>query len=232
MSTWDIAAALARQVDRVAAAAEAAGRAADDVTLAVATKSVDVARTLETVAAGARVLCESRVQEIVAKAPALEALDAPPQVHLIGPLQSNKINAALRHVTCVETVHTTSLAAALGARCVRDGRTLDVLVQVNVSGEPQKSGVAPDEALDLALAVAATDGLRLRGLMTIGAHSPVEAVVRAGYARLRLLRDDVLAAGVTTATELSMGMSGDLEWAVAEGATIVRVGTAIVGPRG
>lgn len=232
MSSWDLAAALARTTDRLAAAAQAVGRAPEDVTLVVATKSVDVARTLEVVAAGAHVLGESRVQEIVAKAPELEALDVPPQVHLIGPLQSNKINAALRHVACVETVHTTSLAAALGARCVRDGRVLDVLVQVNVSGEPQKSGVAPDAALDLALEVAATDGLRLRGLMTIGRNSPVEAEVRAGYARLRALRDEVVAQGVASATELSMGMSGDLEWAVAEGATIVRVGTAIVGPRG
>lgn len=231
MSTWDVAAALGRTRERVAAAAQQAGRDADDVTLVVATKSVDVARTLEAVRAGARVLGESRVQEVVAKAPALEALDAPPQVHLIGPLQSNKINAALRHVACVETVHSAGLARALGARCVRDGRTLDVLVQVNVSGEPQKSGVAPDEALELALEVAATDGLRLRGLMTIGRNSRDESDVRAGYALLRTLRDDVLAAGVATATELSMGMSGDLEWAVAEGATIVRVGTAVVGPR-
>ncbi|QIK83926.1 YggS family pyridoxal phosphate-dependent enzyme [Sanguibacter sp. HDW7] len=231
MSTWDIAAALARTTDRLAAAAQAAGRAPEDVALVVATKSVDVARTLEAVAAGACLLGESRVQDVVAKAPALEALDAQPAVHLIGPLQSNKINAALRHVACVETVHSASLAAALGARCVRDGRVLDVLVQVNVSGEEQKSGVTPDAALDLALEVAATDGLRLRGLMTIGRNSPVEAEVRAGYARLRTLRDEVVTQGARGATELSMGMSGDLEWAVAEGATIVRVGTAIVGPR-
>ncbi|MGP7961177.1 YggS family pyridoxal phosphate-dependent enzyme [Sanguibacter sp. A247] len=231
MSTWDIAAALARTTDRVAAAASAVGRRPDDVTLVVATKTVDVDRTLEAVTAGARVLGESRVQEIVAKATALEALDAPPAVHLIGPLQSNKINAALRHVACVETVHSAALAAALGARCVRDGRTLDVLVQVNVSGEAQKSGIAPDAALDLALEVAETEGLRLRGLMTIGLRSPVEAEVRAGYGRLRMLRDEIVTAGAPSATELSMGMSGDLEWAVAEGATIVRVGTAIVGPR-
>lgn len=232
MSTWDIAAALARTTDRVADAAAAAGRRPEDVTLVVATKTLDITRTGEAVAAGARVLGESRVQEIVAKAPLLESLERPPSVHLIGPLQSNKINAALRHVTCVETVHTATLAAALGARCVRDGRTLDVLVQVNVSGEPQKSGVTPDAALDLALEVAAVEGLRLRGLMTIGLRSPVEAEVRAGYARLRAIRDDLLAAGATSATELSMGMSGDLEWAIAEAATIVRVGTAIVGPRG
>ena len=104
------------------------------------------------------------------------------------------------------------------------------MVQVNVSDEPTKHGVAPDHAVELALAVAALDGLRLVGLMTVGANSTDDAVVRAGYARLRALRDEI-AASVPTATGLSMGMSRDLEPAIAEGATIVRIGSAVFGAR-
>lgn len=237
MSTVRIASAITQVDGRIEAALAAAGRPAGDVTLVVATKTVSAARTLEAVGAGARVLGESRVQDIVAKAAGLAALPQPPQVHMIGHLQSNKINALLRAgavVSCVETIDSLALADALGSRCVAAGRTMDVLVQVNVSGEATKAGVAPRDALDLAVAVAAVPGLRLRGLMTIGANTADVALVRAGYARLRELRDAVLASGAPgtqAATELSMGMSGDLEIAVAEGATIVRVGTAILGPR-
>ena len=153
---------------------------------------------------------------------------------MIGHLQRNKVNQVLATATGVESVDSLALAEALSVRCARDGRVLDVLVQVNVSGEESKSGVRPDDAPALATAVATLDGLRLRGFMTIGANSPDETVVRAGFARLRAVRDVVVGSGspgTADARELSMGMSGDLELAVAEGATIVRVGTAVFGPR-
>jgi hypothetical protein len=105
------------------------------------------------------------------------------------------------------------------------------MVQVNVSGEATKYGVPPDAAAHLAADVAALPRLRLVGFMTIGANSPDVGLVRAGYARLRHVRDDVVRGGLPAATELSMGMSGDLEHAIAEGATIVRIGTAVFGPR-
>ncbi len=216
---------------RVDAAAQAAGRDPDDVTVLLATKTHDAAtiRTVLTLPGAAGLLRgENRVQELVAKGPALA--DLPTPTHLIGPLQSNKINAALRWVTCVESVASARLADALSAR-VEPGRSLEVMVQVNVSGEPTKHGVTPAEALVLARHVGTLPGLRLTGFMTIGARSDDETVVRTGFAALRTIRDSAVAEGLTTATHLSMGMTGDLELAVAEGATIVRVGTAVFGAR-
>ena len=227
-----VAARLAVVRRRVTDAALAAGRDPAHVQLLLASKTMSVDAVAAALAADegreaglARVvLGENRVQELVAKAPELAHLE--PTWHVIGPLQSNKVNAALRWASCVESVASLELAERLAARAAG----LDVMVQVNVSDEPTKHGVAPDDALDLARAVAALDGLRLVGLMTVGANSTDEAVVRAGYARLRALRDEV-AAAVPTATGLSMGMSRDLEPAIAEGATIVRIGSAVFGAR-
>lgn len=226
--------AIAAVRDRVAAAAEAAGRSPDDVRILFASKTVSAERAAEAVLAGADLLGESRVQEVAAKAEVLGALLQPPRLHLIGHLQSNKVSAALRHVDCIETIDALPLAERISDRCVAVGRKLDVLVQVNVSGEPSKFGAAPDDAVELALRVAALPGVRLRGLMTIGANSPDASHVRSGYALLRELRDTIVgstAPGTEDATELSMGMSRDLELAIAEGATTVRVGSAVFGTR-
>jgi len=217
---------------RLAAAAASAGRPSDDVQLLLASKTMPVPVVRAAVLAGARLLGENRVQELVAKAP--ELADLAPTWHVIGPLQSNKVNAALRWATRVQSVATLDLAERLSRRCEAVDRDLEVMVQVNVSGEPTKSGVAPEVALDLATAVAALPRLHLSGLMTIGAHSEDAGLVRAGYARLRELRDALVASGAPGtggAAELSMGMSGDLELAVAEGATVVRIGSAVFGPR-
>ncbi|MBE1878020.1 YggS family pyridoxal phosphate-dependent enzyme [Myceligenerans pegani] len=233
---------LAAVRSRIASAARAAGRDPGDVRLLVATKTQDADDVRAAVDAGVDLIGENRVQELVAKAPALADRVAAGtlEVHMIGHLQRNKINQMLATATGVETVDGRTLAEALSTRCVRDGRTLDVMVQVNVSGEGTKSGVAPDDAVALAVDVAALPGLRLTGFMTIGARltpdgEPADdATVRAGFARLRAIRDEVLASGApgtAGARELSMGMSTDLDLAIAEGATIVRVGTAIFGPR-
>jgi uncharacterized pyridoxal phosphate-containing UPF0001 family protein len=149
-------------------------------------------------------------------------------------LQSNKVNAALRWASCVESVASLDLARRLSTRASGRATPLDVMLQVNVSGEPTKQGVTPQDAAPLAVAVGALEGLRLVGFMTIGARSDDEALVRAGFARLRAVCDEVLAGGspgTADARELSMGMTGDLHLAVAEGATIVRVGTGAFGPR-
>lgn len=217
---------------RVASAARSEGRAPEDVRILLATKTTPVDVVRAAVEAGATLLGENRVQELVAKAPALA--DVGPTWHVIGPLQENKVNAALRWAACVQTVADLTLASRLSRRCEATDRDLDVMVQVNVSGEATKSGVAPDGALDLAVAVAALPRLHLTGLMTIGARSADARVVRAGFARLRELRDEVRASeapGCSAAAELSMGMSGDLEAAVAEGSTLVRLGSAVFGPR-
>jgi PLP dependent protein len=221
---------------RVDAAARSAGRDPSDVRLLVATKTQTAEAVRAVAAAGVDLVGENRVQELVAKAPDVADLVAAGllRVHMIGRLQRNKVNQVLATASAVESVDSLELARAISARCVRDTRTLDVMLQVNVSGEPSKAGVGPDDAVGLALEVATLPGLRLAGFMTIGAHSPDEDRVRAGFARLREVRDAVVRAGdprTRDAHELSMGMSGDLELAVAEGATTVRVGTAVFGPR-
>ena len=231
---------------RIAAAAVAAGRDPGEVRLLVATKTQTPDAVLEALAEGADLIGENRVQELVAKAPAVadRVADGSLAVHMIGHLQRNKINQVLATATCLETLDSLDLARAISDRCVRDDRTgdraLEVMVQVNVTGEESKSGVEPDDAAALATAVAALPGLRLTGFMTIGARlvesgeGSGEGPVRAGFARLRAIRDEVRASGAPgtgSAINLSMGMTGDLELAIAEGATIVRVGTAVFGPR-
>ena len=217
---------------RIQVAAAAAGRDPADVRLLLATKTLpdDVVRAA--LAAGADLLGENRVQELVSHAAAVA--QGGPEVHLIGHLQSNKVTALLHpdrpFVTCVESVDTLTLAERLDRRCADLGRDLDVMVQVNVSGEASKAGVVPEDAPGLAAGVAALPRLRLVGFMTIGLNSSDAVAVRSGYARLREVRDAVVR-DLPDARELSMGMSGDLELAVAEGATIVRVGTAVFGAR-
>lgn len=220
--------------DRVEAARQAAGRE-DRVVLELAVKTQSVATQVAAARALADlrlpiVLGHNRVQEARA---ASEALHRVPgcDVHLIGNLQANKVNQALRCVDCVETIDTVAIAERLDARA---RAPLPVLVEVNVSGETAKHGCAPREARDLAGLVASLAHLQLRGFMTVGAHVADERSVRQGFARLRRLRDAVLAsgdAGTDHARELSMGMSGDFPWAIAEGATIVRIGTAVFGRR-
>ncbi len=231
-TTTEIGERIARVRRRIASSAAAAGRSPADVHLLLAVKTLpnDVVRAA--VLAGADLLGENRVAELVAHSAAVA--DLRPHVHLIGHLQSNKVTAVLHPdrppVACVESVDTLALAERLSTRCAVLERTLDVMVQVNVSAEPTKSGVPPEQAADLAARVAALPHLQVVGFMTIGLNSPDAAAVRAGYARLRAIRDAV-AVGLPQARELSMGMSGDLELAVAEGATIVRVGTAVFGAR-
>ena len=236
-----VAYALARVQERIDSACRAAGRDPAGVRLLLATKTqpADVVReALCSAAPGTVLIGENRVQELVEKAPALADLQV--AAHLIGPLQSNKINHALRALAlhgraCVETVDSLDLAKKLSAR-VTGGPLdpLDIMIQVNVSGEQSKAGIDPDRAVDLAQAVAELSGLTVGGFMTIAAPTLDESVARAQFALLRGVRDEVVGSGVpgtAGARELSMGMSRDLEWAVAEGATIVRVGSAVFGAR-
>lgn len=243
---------------RVRSAALAAGRDPADVRLLLAVKTQPAERILEALEAegehgalsGAMLLGHNKVQEMVATGPPLSEASQHTgrahEMHLIGHLQSNKINAALPWASCVQTVDTARLAGKLdaavarqierGEREFRDGHPvpLEIMVQVNTSGEESKAGVAPGQARELALAAAALPHLRLTGFMTIGAHTDDAAAVRASFDRLAEIRDDVAGSGepdAAGAVELSMGMSGDLEIAVAAGATIVRLGTAVFGAR-
>lgn len=154
--------------------------------------------------------------------------------HLIGQLQSNKIGKILPFVDTIESVDSIELAEKIARRAVMRGITVGVLLEVNESGEASKSGCPASRAIDLAQRIGNMGGLQLQGLMTIGAHVSDETTIRAGFTHLRKTRDQILASGAPGTehcTELSMGMTGDMELAIAEGATIVRVGTGIFGER-
>ena len=220
---------------RIHAAEAACGRAGAGVRLLVATKFWGPDAVAEVARAGGTLVGESRMQELEQKGPSLRAEGA--RVHVIGQLQRNKAAIAVRWAECVQTVDSLVLAERLSRLALEAERDLDVMIQVNVSGEESKAGVEPSEALDLAAAVQGLPGLTVTGFMTIGLNSREEAPVREGYARLRDIRDQALilsergSVPLAGAWELSMGMSNDLEWAIAEGATMVRVGTAVMGPR-
>ncbi|MGC4175073.1 YggS family pyridoxal phosphate-dependent enzyme [Demequina sp.] len=233
--TWDYAARLTEVKARIHAAEAACGRAGAGVRLLVATKFWGPDAVVAAVRAGATLVGESRMQELEEKGPAL--LGAGARVHVIGQLQRNKAATAIRYAQCVQTVDSLALAERLSRLSLEAERDLEVMIQVNVSGEDTKAGVNDAEALALASAVQGLPGLTVTGFMTIGLNSREEAPVRAGYARLRDIRDQALILSergsmpLSSAWELSMGMSNDLEWAIAEGATMVRVGTAVMGRR-
>jgi PLP dependent protein len=215
--------------ERVAEALRSAGRPPGSVALLAVSKTFGADAIRAVHAAGQRAFGENYVQEAIAKRAALADL-ADVEWHLIGPLQSNKARLAAECFDWVESVDRASIADRLSAaRHARRG-PLDVLVQVNVSGEASKSGVAPEAALELARHVAALPGLRLRGIMGIPEPTGDVERLRTQFRRLKACFDECRSAGLDVDT-LSMGMSSDLELAVAEGATEVRVGTAIFGER-
>lgn len=211
---------------RVAAAALAAGRRADDIRIVAVSKTFAPDRIREAFAAGQRDFGENYVQEAVAKMDSLG--DLPITWHFIGPIQSNKTRILAERFHWVHSVDRLRIAERLSAQRPVQLPALEICLQVNVSGEESKSGVAPAEVTPLAAAVAQLPGLRLRGLMAIPEPTDDPALQRHRFAALRQLRDST---GLTLDT-LSMGMSDDLESAIAEGATIVRVGRAIFGDRG
>ena len=221
---------------RVAAAAQAAGRDPESVRLLAVSKTWPAEAVREAAAAGQRAFGENYVQEGVAKVEALReatlegGLDGPLEWHFIGPLQSNKTRPVANAFDWVHSIDRLKIAERLSAQRDVHRPPLNVCIQVNVSGEESKSGVEPDEAVALAKAVAVLPKLRLRGLMCIPEPTGDEALLRSRFALLRKLKAELVAAGLELDT-LSMGMSHDIEPAVAEGATMVRVGTAIFGER-
>lgn len=213
---------------RVKSAVQAAGRPDGAVHLLAVSKTWPAADVRAAWAAGQHAFGENYVQEAVMKITALDDLDL--EWHFIGPLQSNKTRDVAEHFAWVHSVDRLKIAERLSAQRPADLPPLQVCIQVNVSGEESKSGLAPEELDALAQAVARLPHLRLRGLMAIPEPSDAPALLRRRFARLRELRDGLNAKGMNLDV-LSMGMSDDLEIAIAEGATIVRVGTAIFGAR-
>ena len=227
-----LAARIAAVQDSLAAAAIAAGRDPATVKLLPVSKTHPAGVVAEAARlAGWKRFAENRPQELAAKAETLagQGLDWV----LIGPLQTNKAGLAARHAAQFQALDSLATAAVLDRRLQAAGRGMEVMIEVNTSGEAAKHGVAPADALALARGLAPYSALRPVGLMTVALDSRDEQAVRACFARLRTvqqqLRDD--GAGNSAWPELSMGMSGDFAWAVAEGSTMVRIGTAIFGRR-
>jgi pyridoxal phosphate enzyme (YggS family) len=216
--------------DRIAAACKSTGRSPESVRLVAVSKTFAAEAVRAAAQAGQRDFGENYVQESLAKIAALRGEDLDLAWHFIGPLQSNKTRAVAQHFQWVHSVEREKIAERLSSQRDAHAAPLDVCLQVNVSGEASKSGVAPAEVGTLARAVAALPRLRLRGLMAVPEPTNDPALARRRFAQLRLLLEDLNERGFALDT-LSMGMSADLEAAIAEGATMVRIGTAIFGER-
>jgi PLP dependent protein len=222
--------------ERIARAAAAAGRSADSIRLLAVSKTHPPALLEEAIRAGQTAFGENYVQEALEKMDALTRLVGEQRArdvewHLVGPLQSNKTRLVAECFDWVHSVCSPKVARRLSEQRSAGAAPLNVLIQVNCSGEASKSGVAPGEARPLAQAVAQLARLKLRGLMAIPEPSREAAVQRARFRAVRELYETLRADGLALDT-LSLGMSDDLEAAIAEGSTLVRVGTAIFGARG
>jgi pyridoxal phosphate enzyme (YggS family) len=221
--------------ERIAAACHRAGRDFFEVTLVAVSKTVEPARVRQAIEAGVRTLGENRVQEAANKIPELNDIAIPNNVewHLIGPLQSNKARRATEIFSVIQSVDSFKLAARLDVIAAELGRRLPVFLEVNLGGEESKAGVAPGEVLRLCEQVSKLSNLELRGLMAVPPFFDDAEQVRPFFRRLRGLRDEARQAGIVgnQFVDLSMGMSNDFEVAVEEGATLVRVGTALFGAR-
>lgn len=222
--THDIVGAIERVRDRIERACAHAGRDSSDVALVAVSKAHPEEAVRAAYAAGLRVFGENYAQELAHKASVLDDL-SDIQWRFIGHLQRNKIKLIERARATVDTADSARLAEAISSRAAASGTTVELLLQVNVGGEAQKSGCAPAEVPSLVEAIRALPNVELRGLMTVAPHSDDPDDARPVFAALRGL---AVAHGLA---ELSMGMTHDLEAAVQEGATMLRVGTALFGPR-
>lgn len=225
----DLSERLTRLRERIASAAARAGRSPDSVLLVAVTKGFGVEVVREAIRLGVSDFGENRVQEAEGK---ILTVSPRPRWHLVGHLQTNKARRAVELFDEVQSVDSERLAEELSRRAERAGRELPCLAEVNTSGETAKFGVAPKEAEALLRRLGALPALRLRGLMTIGPLAGGPEGARRAFRALRAIRDAAVARGLLpTEAHLSMGMSEDFEIGIEEGATIIRVGTALFGPR-
>jgi len=230
-SAGGVAERLAEVRERIARAAERSGRDASEIALLAVTKGQPVAAVREAAQAGQLLFGENRVVEGARKAQTLAA-ERPGLIwRLIGPLQTNKARAALQYVAAVESLDRERLALRLEGLLAETGRRLPVLIEINLAGEASKSGVAPADAEALARACVALPHLDLRGVMAVPPYSEDPQESRPHFRALREVRERLAARLGRPLPELSMGMSHDYEAAVEEGATEVRIGTALFGAR-
>lgn len=220
---------LARVRERMAAACRRAGRSPDEVTLVGVSKGFRAEAVAEAFSAGLEDIGENRVQEAAAKIAALAATGVHPRWHLVGHLQTNKAKTAIDLFAIIHSVDSLRLAQALSQR---SRQPVAILLEVNVAQEPSKFGFAPEEVAPALSSIAALPNLDVRGLMTVAPLTDDPETVRPVFRRLRELRDALgLRPPGGGLRELSMGMTGDFEVAIEEGATMVRIGRAIFGPR-
>ncbi len=221
---------LSKIVERIEAAAQRAGRRAGEVRLMVVTKTQPRDLVGEAYSAGARLFGENRIGEAEEK---YRGFHDDAELHMIGHLQRNKAGRAAALVRCVQSIDKTETAAALEKHCSSAGRSLDLLLEVNTSGEASKEGFHSDEELFTSLEeILAMEHLRPRGLMTVAALTDDKKEIRRCFRRLVALREAVRSRyRLEGFDELSMGMTSDFEIAIEEGSTLVRVGTAVFGPR-
>ena len=219
--------------ERIATAAERAGRDASEVTVLGASKQVEMGRILEAIASGISHVGENQVQDAEAKFESLERPDQLVSLHLIGHLQSNKVRRAVALFDVIQSVDSVRLAGRINSTAGELDRHVLIYIQVNVGLEATKEGVSPDRVIELAEFVATCEHIGLAGLMAVPPNLGNTDAVRPYFKILRGLRDDLyqLEPYRDAKLELSMGMSGDFEVAVEEGATIVRLGSSIWGPR-
>jgi pyridoxal phosphate enzyme (YggS family) len=206
------------------------GRNPEDVTIVAVTKTVPVERIIEVVKAGIYDIGENKVQELLEKRKSIDNV----RWHFVGHLQTNKVKYIVDFVHLIHSVDSFKLALEIDKRASRINRVVDVLIEVNTSGELTKYGVKPEEALNLVSQISENcEYVRVKGLMTVAAYLPNPEDVRPMFRTLRELRDEISKFNFRNVEmrHLSMGMSNDYEVAVEEGATIVRIGTAIFGPR-
>jgi len=215
--------------DRMAAAAGRAGRTADDVALVGVTKSHPVEAVEAALEVGLVDLGENRVEELAWKRDAFAGRTV--RWHLIGHVQSRKSGDVLKIADLFHALDSTKLAMRLARQLDESGRDLDVLLQVNTSGEESKGGFSFDQGVEQLHAVLELPRLQVRGLMTMAPFTADERMIRTTFARLRELHDRLRAIPGYSGTELSMGMTSDFEIAIEEGSTLVRVGTALFGER-
>lgn len=218
--------------ERINHACLKSNRNPDEVKLLLATKTVSPQRIKIALQAGHTLIAENKVQELKEKYSALKEISH--TNHFIGHLQTNKIKEILRYdVTCIQSLDRIDLAEKLQQRLAYEDKTIEALIQVNTSNEESKFGVAPSNAIELVKQVAQFDRIKIKGLMTIGLFSAESEKVRPCFRLLKNIQQEIHSLHIPNVEmkELSMGMSGDLETAIEEGATIIRVGTAIFGQR-
>lgn len=216
---------------RINKACEKAGRNPEEVKLLLATKTVSAENINRAIAAGESLIGESRAQELKEKHHLLQ-LDAA-ELHFIGHLQTNKVNQVLNYTSFIHSVDRIRLANRLHNRLTTEGRTANILIQVNTSYEESKFGVAPEAAIDFIEKVRKLDSLKIKGLMTIGKLSSEPDEARKCFRLLKSIQEEVEAQNIPGVEMdiLSMGMTDDFEIAIEEGSTMIRVGTAIFGER-